>query len=67
VRALLVVLIACVIFVPSPALAYVDPGTGSILLQLLLGGLAGVAVVWKLFWSRITKALRSKGEIGPRE
>ncbi len=36
--------------------AYLDPGTGSMILQLLLGGLAGMAVVLKLYWHRL-KAL----------
>ena len=36
---------------------YLDPGTGSMLLQLLLGGLAGVAVSIKLFGRRIFSAL----------
>lgn len=30
-----------------PLFAYIDPGTGSILLQALLGGLAGLAVFFK--------------------
>ena len=34
-------------------LAYLDPGSGSLFLQLLLGGLAGAAVLCKLLWSRI--------------
>jgi hypothetical protein len=38
---------------PQPALAYLDPATGSMLLQLILGGLAGAAVAIKLFWHRI--------------
>ncbi len=33
-----------------PAHAYLDPGTGSILLQLLLGGVAGGLVIMKLYW-----------------
>ena len=37
----------------APAYAYLDPGTGSMLLQLLLGGFAGVLVVGKLYWHRI--------------
>ncbi len=37
----------------SPAYAYLDPGTGSILIQLLLGGFAGVLVVGKLYWYRL--------------
>jgi hypothetical protein len=36
-----------------PAFAYLDPGTGSILLQVLLGGVAGGLVVVKLYWSRV--------------
>ena len=34
-------------------LAYLDPGTGSILLQLLLAGVAGGAYVLKLYWRRV--------------
>ena len=32
---------------------YVDPGAGSLLLQLILGGVAGALVSLKLFWRRI--------------
>ena len=38
---------------PSPAYAYLDPGTGGMLLQLLLGGVAGALVVGKLYFSKI--------------
>ena len=34
------------------ALAYIDPGSGSLLLQLILGGIAGLGVVAKLYWQR---------------
>jgi hypothetical protein len=33
--------------------AYLDPGSGSMLVQLLLGGTAGVAVILKLGWRRL--------------
>ena len=33
--------------------AYLDPGSGSMLLQILLGGLAGAGVLAKLYWYRI--------------
>jgi hypothetical protein len=33
--------------------AYLDPGSGSMLLQMLLGGIAGVAVSIKLFGKRL--------------
>ena len=40
------------IFAP-PAHAYLDPGTGSYIFQLLLAGIVGLAFVVKLFWGRI--------------
>ena len=39
-------------------LMYLDPGAGSMLLQVLAGGIAGLAVVGKLYWARIKRALR---------
>ena len=33
--------------------AYLDPGSGSMLLQALLGGIAGLAVTFKMFGKRI--------------
>ncbi len=34
-------------------IAYIDPGTGSMILQVLLGGVAGIWVILKLFGKRI--------------
>ncbi len=41
----------------QPAWAYLDPGTGSMLLQVILGGIAAVGVALKLFWHKIRVAL----------
>jgi hypothetical protein len=41
----------------EPAFAYLDPGTGSMLLQVILGGIAAVGVALKLFWHKIRIAL----------
>ena len=38
--------------------AYLDPGSGSMILQILAGGLAAVAVTARLYWNRILKFLR---------
>ena len=38
---------------PGSAHAYLDPGTGSMLLSLLLGALASIMVVIKIFWYQI--------------
>jgi hypothetical protein len=46
--ALLLVLVTAV-----RAHAYVDPGTGSYLLQILIAGLLGAAFALKLYWTRV--------------
>jgi len=35
-----------------PAYAYLDPGSGSMILQVLLGGAAALVVILKLYWNR---------------
>lgn len=42
----------------SSAWAYLDPGTGSMVLQLLLGGVAGAIVILKLYWRRFVGLFR---------
>jgi len=37
----------------NPAYAYLDPGSGSMVLQILLGVVAGVVVFFKFFWRRM--------------
>ena len=36
-----------------PAHAYLDPASGSMFLQVLLGGIAGLALVVKLYWHKL--------------
>ncbi len=38
--------------------AYLDPGTGSMLVQLLVGGAAAVGIGLKLYWHRLLRLLR---------
>jgi hypothetical protein len=37
--------------------AYLDPGTGSMLVQLVVGGAAAAGVAAKLYWQKILKFL----------
>ena len=50
--AYLVGLLTAVIWT-APSSAYLDPASGSMLLQLILGGIAGAIVAVRLFWHRI--------------
>lgn len=38
--------------------AYLDPGSGSLLLQALVGGVASGAVLARLYWRRAKRFLR---------
>jgi hypothetical protein len=40
----------------TDAVAYLDPGTGSMLLQVILGGIAAVGVAIKLYWHKLRAA-----------
>ena len=49
---------------PRTAYAYIDPGTGSYLFQLLIAGLFAGAFAVKIFWKKI-KAFFSAGKDDP--
>ncbi|MEV4537039.1 hypothetical protein AB0J82_25000 [Asanoa sp. NPDC049518] len=41
-------------------LAYLDAGSGSLIVQALVAGTAGVVVAAKLYWRRVTSVFRRK-------
>ena len=43
---------------PDTSNAYVDPGTGSILIQGIIGAIAAIGVTLKLYWHRIVRVIR---------
>ncbi len=44
----------CVLLTMSiNAEAYLDPGTGSMMLQVILGGIAAIGVAIKLYWHKL--------------
>ncbi|MBP7242316.1 hypothetical protein [Amaricoccus sp.] len=49
----------------APAYAYLDPGTGSMILQALLGGAAGVAIAGKLYWRRFMVMIGMRRDDAP--
>ncbi|MFC1656883.1 hypothetical protein ACFL14_02920 [Patescibacteria group bacterium] len=48
-----IMLVSIAVLVPLKAYAYLDPGTGSYIVQILLAGLFGVLFAIKLFWTNI--------------
>lgn len=47
------ILFSAVAIAAPQALAYLDPGTGSMIIQILIGFLAGVALFFKNFWLKL--------------
>jgi len=44
-------------------LLYLDPGTGSFIIQILLAGLIGVAVALRVYWRKIVNFFKgNKGD-----
>jgi len=41
------------LFYVTPVYAYLDPGTGSIILQSMLAGIAAMAALGGIFWQRV--------------
>jgi hypothetical protein len=52
----IVVVLGMMLVFPEPAYAYLDPGTGSFILQMLLAGVLAAGASVKLFWHRLKSA-----------
>jgi hypothetical protein len=48
-----VIVVFLVLVCARPAYAYLDPGSGGMMVQLLLGGFAGAAVLVRLYWRQL--------------
>ena len=51
----------------TDAFAYLDPGTGSMLLQGILGGIAAVGVALKLYWHKLRAAFGMAKKTDPED
>lgn len=50
---------------PIAAFAYIDPGTGSILIQGVIAAIAAIGVTLKLYWHRFIGMFRRKSARSP--
>ena len=53
------ILVACLL-TASPASAYLDPGTGSMLVSAVIGVAAAIGLAVKMFWYRLVGFFRGK-------
>ncbi|KAF6697206.1 MULTISPECIES: hypothetical protein [Pseudomonas] len=62
-----IVTLLCLVILPINAFAYLDPGTGSAMLQGILGALAAIAMVMKLYWHRLLRMLGLRKDVMKKE
>jgi hypothetical protein len=58
--------LALLVLLPRLIFGYLDPGSGSMLLQVLLGGAVGLIVIVKLYWNSILTLLHIR-KAAPKE
>lgn len=58
--------LAVLLLASAPAHAYLDPGTGSMILQGLIAGIAAGLMVLKLYWYKIKAFFRREHKDKPR-
>ncbi len=57
--------VAALLSIATPAYAYLDPGTGSMILSAVIGVAAAVGLALKMFWYRVLSLFRG-GRRDPR-
>ena len=62
-----VIITLLLLAVVTDAVAYLDPGTGSMLLQVILGGIAAVGVAIKLYWHKLRAAFGLAKKADPED
>jgi hypothetical protein len=58
---LLLVLVLLLLATPTQLSAYIDPGSGSFFVQMLIAGVLGASLTVKTFWKQV-KAYFSRGD-----
>ena len=59
------ILLSTVLMATTPAMAYVEPGTGNLMLQLLFGGLTGMGLLCKLYWKNLWQGFKALKPMPP--
>lgn len=59
--------LALFLFLPTPAMAYIDPGTGSLMLQAAIGAVAVALVAIKGYWHKLKGMFSRPKDDAPSE
>jgi|TARA_B110000483_G_C18160623_1_gene529168 hypothetical protein len=51
-----------VFFFSQDAYAYIDPGTGGIILQAIIGAIAATSLTIKIYWQKIKDFLKKRSK-----
>jgi hypothetical protein len=51
-------IISILMLITAPAYAYLDSGTGSVIIQMLFAGIAGLLAILKLYWEKAKASWR---------
>ena len=54
--------VLCLVLACADVFAYLDPATGSIILQGILAGLAGVMLTARIYWARLKNFFQKKSK-----
>jgi len=61
-------IVALLLLIPINAYAYLDPGTGSFIVQLIIAAIVGISFSVKIYWHKIkTKFVRLLSKFFKRE
>ncbi|HEX2695916.1 MAG TPA: hypothetical protein VHP61_09190 [Acidobacteriota bacterium] len=58
--------LAAAFLTPVFALAYIDPGTGSYVIQLVIAAFVGAMFTLRIFWKKIVRLFRKGGPDEPK-
>lgn len=59
--------VGVVVFWASPALAYIDPGSGSAIMSAIIGFFVAIALGIKTYWYKIKSIFTKKKNISKKE
>tara|TARA_B100000787_G_C16185279_1_gene294296 strand:+ start:785 stop:979 length:195 start_codon:yes stop_codon:yes gene_type:complete len=61
-KKIIIISFSFIVFINTKAFAYLDPGTGSIILQGILGAIAAGASYCSIYWHKIKKFFNKKNK-----